>query len=473
LIACALAFAAILAGPIPAHAAEKPISFINDVAPILKEHCFACHDAKKRSGKLDMTSYEKFMHGGSNDSPVSAGSPDDSLLLELVSAKGSKRMPPEGKGQALARQSITVFERWIKEGAKLDAGVDPKADLIRELRIRWKPPTPPTAYPFPTIVNAVAFTPDGKQVVASGQNELTVWSLADGKLVKRLRTRSERAYGIVFSPDGKLIVAGGRPGQEGDVRVYDLSLAGKVENGVAVLDGVGDSRVMLKQLLDCDDSVLALTISPDGKRIAAGGCDRTVRVWNIGGGAANAVLEQSIENHADWVLGVAFSADGKHLFSASRDKTAKVWDLTSKESVMTFPDHQAPVYGVAVSIDGKAGYSVGEDKQLRIWSAVAEGKQLRAMGGHQDAVLKIVAHPKQPLVFTASADKTVRVWNPENGSQVRALSGLTDQVFAIALSPDGTQVAAGSYAGELAVWNVNDGKLVRIFNASPGFVARK
>src|SRR5262249_18349612 len=160
-------------------------------------------------------------------------------------------------------------------------------------------------------------------------------------------------------------------------------------------------------------------------------------------------------------LAIALTADGKHLLTASRDKTAKVWDLTTKESVMTFPDHQAAVYGVAVKADSKVGYSAGDDKQLRAWNAVAEGKQVRAAGGNNATVLKLIAHAKQPLLITASADKTVRVWNADNGAAVKTLDGLTDQVFTVALSADGTLVAAGSYAGEVAIWTLADGKLVK------------
>ena len=58
--------------------AQKPVSFINDVAPILKENCYACHDAKKRSGKYDMTTFEKLMAGGPGGEPITAGKPADS-----------------------------------------------------------------------------------------------------------------------------------------------------------------------------------------------------------------------------------------------------------------------------------------------------------------------------------------------------------------------------------------------------------
>src|SRR5258708_39640684 len=89
-----------------------------------------------------------------------------------------------------------------------------------------------------------------------------------------------------------------------------------------------------------------------------------VKGWDLAAGYSSEQLDQAIENHADWVFSVAFAADGKHLYTASRDKTAKVWDLSTKESVLTFPDHQNTVYGVALKCDGKLGYSFSEENQV-------------------------------------------------------------------------------------------------------------
>jgi hypothetical protein len=450
----------------------KPVSFINDVAPVLKENCFACHDAKKKSGKYDMTTFEKLLTGGANGEPIAPGKPQTSDLHSLMVTTEQRRMPPRDKGEAVPREKAAIIAQWIKDGAKIDAGLDPKADLVKELRVRWKPPVPPKVYPFPTIVNALAFTPDGKQLVVGGHHELTVWAVDTGKLVKRLYTRAERSYGLAFLPDGKLAVAGGRPGQEGDVRIYNLAAKGKTEDGVELLDGVNDKTVLVKQLFAVEDSVLCLAVSPDGKTLVAGGCDRAVRVFDLSGGLDKATLTQTVENHADWVLGCAVTADGKYLVTAGRDKTAKVWDLKEKQSVVTFPEHQNIVYGVAVKADGSAGFSVGADKQLRTWKPSGEGKQVKAAGGHGDEVFKIVAGPKDAMLATSSADKTVRLWDA-NLTAGKTLAGLTDYVYAVAFSADGTLVAGGSYDGSVAVWKVADGTTVKAWNASPGIVSKE
>jgi WD40 repeat protein len=462
--------------PALAQAPKGPVSFINDVAPILKENCFACHDAKKRKGKFDMTTYENMRKGGEKEEAIIVdGKPDESALYDRLIATTAARMPPKESGDPLPKAKIAIIKRWIEEGGKLDGGIEAKADLMRELRIRWKPPAPPVAYKYPVIVNAVCFTPDNAKVIVGGHHELTIWDVDQAKLEKRIATRAERAYAMAFLPDGKLVVAGGRPGQEGNVRVYDINAKPKEEkDGVAMLDGVNDKAVMLTELADTDDAILCLSISADGKRLAAGGCDRLVRVWDISEGIDKAKLDQTCENHADWVLGIALAPDGKHMLTCSRDKTAKVWDLSTKESVLTFPGHQASVFGVAVKPDSKVGYSVGEDNQVRAWTASGDGKAVGAAAGGAKGILKITLNPAGTMLVTCGGDNAVRTWTiGGNGAPAagKTFSGHTDQVFAVAVSPDGKRVASGSYNGEVKIWNVEDPKEVKAvkeFNASPG-----
>jgi WD40 repeat protein len=468
-VLCALAAAllALFAAAPGARAADTPVSFINDVAPVLKERCLACHDTRKRSGKYDMSTFEKLMAGGANGEPIVPGKPAESDFHDLMVTKDERRMPPRDKGEAMPADKANLIATWIKQGAKLDAGLDPKADLVRELRTRWTPPAPPQSYKFPPVVNALAFTPDGTKLVVGGHYELTVWDAARGTLHARLRTRAERAYALAFLKDGTLAVAGGRPGQEGDVNLYDLEAKPKeTKDGVAYLDGVNDPSVRIAKLFDGDDSQLCLAVSKDGTRLAAGGTDRAVRIWDVTK-PKEAKPMQTVENHADWVLGVSFGPDGKTLFTAGRDRIAKIWDLEKKESIQSVPDHQSIVYAVAVKPDGSSGFTVGADRSLRNWKVGGDGKQIRSSAGHGDEVFKVALSPDGKLLATASADKSVRLWDVDKLSNLKTLTGLSDHVFAVAFSPDGKRVAGGGYDGKVQVWAVADGKPVVVFVASP------
>src|SRR5260370_30720435 len=124
-----LGLAWLLFGAATAAFAQGPVSFIKDVAPILQKNCFACHDAKKKKGKLEMTTYESFRKGGAKDDPIVPGKAKESLIIDLLTGKGAERMPPKDVGDPLKKEQIDIISKWIDEGAKLDAGLDAKAEL--------------------------------------------------------------------------------------------------------------------------------------------------------------------------------------------------------------------------------------------------------------------------------------------------------------------------------------------------------
>jgi hypothetical protein len=104
------------------------ISFSRDIAPILVQNCTRCHDSKKRSGKFDLTSFEKLMAGSDKEKVIVPGQPEESHLVLRIQGEETPKMP-QGNNNNLGDVAIEKIANWVKAGARLDAGIDPKAAL--------------------------------------------------------------------------------------------------------------------------------------------------------------------------------------------------------------------------------------------------------------------------------------------------------------------------------------------------------
>lgn len=429
---------------------KRPVSFMHDVAPILVRNCIACHNPKKSESKYVMTTFAQLAKGGKQGAGITlaAGKPDESYLIDVVLPDAEPRMPY--KLDPLTADEIELLRRWVAEGAKYD-GTSPTEDWTFLLK-KTQNVSIPESYPVAVPITAVAFSPDGKDVVASGFHELTRWKTSDGAIDGRIQGLRERTYGIAYSADGKwLATASGDPGQYGLVRLWSVEPGG----------GVKPAR----DLAESHDAVFAAAFSPDAKKLATAGADRTVRISET----ATGKLLVQIEDHADWIFDIAFSPDGKQLATASRDKTSKVFDVEKKESLATFTGHGQPVYTVSFTPDGKAVASAGEDNLIRVWTIEGEAKQVRQIGGFGGTVFKLRYAPDGKTLAACGQDKTVRLFKAENGGQIRVLQGHADWVYSIAFSPDGKTLASGSWDGEVRLWNLADGKPLRTIIAAPGF----
>jgi WD40 repeat protein len=427
-----------------AKTATKPVSFTNEIAPILVQRCVACHGGSKPKGGFNLSTFDALTKGANNDPVFVAGKAEESTLVECLLPDASPRMPY--KEDPLPKDQIDLIARWVTEGGKFD-GPATSAQLVTIIPKPKNLNVAPPVYPAPIAITALAFSPDGSQLATGGYHEVLIWEVASGKLVKRLQGLPERTYAIRYSPNGWWIAtASGTPAQSGLVRLWDAMTAEPI-----------------RDLVEVEDSVFGLAFSPNSLLLAAGGCDRTIRIWDLASGR----LAKSIEDHADWVLDLDFSPDGSRLVSGSRDKTSKLFDVAKGESLATFPEHTEPVYAVAYAKDGKSVATAGGDKVIKVWDPNADAKKIRDIGGHGMAIFKLQFTPDGSQLLTCSADKTAREFNPANGQQTRALQGHTDWVYAATFSNDTKLIATGSWDGEVRIWNAADGAPVKNFIAMP------
>jgi len=422
---------------------QAPVSFHKDIQPILSKQCTGCHMPSSKQSDLLLTDYAGFRTGGRKGASFAAGKPDESVVLSYLTGVTKPQMPFGGK--PLPDDQIELFRRWIREGARDDtpAGAAVVAPAERK----------PVSYTAPPLVTAMAFSPDGRWLAVSGYHEILLAD-AEGKLAARLPGLSQRIHGLAFSPDGATLVAvGGDPARFGEVQVWDVA-----------------ARKQRHSIVVSNDTMFGGSLSPDGKLVATGAADKSIRIFDVVSGKEI----RRMDHHEDWVFGTVFGIDGKRLVTVGRDRAAKLTEVETGRFIENVNLLREPLSAIArhpkkdwVIIGGFDRhpylYRMDRPRAMRI----ADDSTLIQKFPPLDAtILAVAISPDGTRIAAAGETGDVRIYDAESGKLVARCGGHSGGIYAVQFHPNGTMLATGGFDGSIRFYDMG-GKLARSFVAAP------
>lgn len=280
---------------------------------------------------------------------------------------------------------------------------------------------------------------------------------------------------------------------------------------------------LLRVLTQHRDAVLTVAFLSDGKTLASGSGDWTIRLWNVESGEPEALL---VGSHLGYICSIASSARSQTLVSGGSDDRVTIWDTESRaikgilqgrrgsraevrsvalpsdekliaiaattpnRSNVTFdgPDdillwnlekrslertlkgHSNWVYSLAFSPDDRTLASASADETVRLWET--ETGKCRTLNGHgAPGVAAVAFSPDGQIVASGGWDKTVRLWKVATGACMRVLKGHSSNVTSVAFSPDSQMVASGSGDQTVRLWNVHTAECTAILEGHRSTVA--
>ncbi|MBI1763045.1 MAG: caspase family protein [Acidobacteria bacterium] len=213
------------------------------------------------------------------------------------------------------------------------------------------------------------------------------------------------------------------------------------------------------------EKIEAIAYSPDGRYLATGSSDRTIKIWEALTGRELRAL-----NGGTGIKALAYSPDGRLLASGGNDGKLRLWDTASGQERAVFDGHPKGVLALAFSSDGRWLASGGtDDKTVKLWE-VATQHAVHSLSGHQAWVTALAFSPDSQTLVSGDAAGGLRLWELNTGALQHTLTAHKDRIRSLAFSADGERLASGGNDAVIQLWQPRTGQLLKSLPTQPASV---
>ncbi len=382
---------------------------------------------------------------------------------------------PTGVKARLGKGGINIM-RFSPDGSQLAVGTDVGLTIYdvttgNEKAIGSK---------ITAEIHAIAFSHDGRLLACGGASNpvIQIWNLQNRNKLpaipvpSRGRINDRPIYAVTalaFSKDNNTLIS---LSDDGDPEHWDITTG----SNTPILD---------INVYGFSNNVFS--ISSDGSKFVTHTYKGKLKIWDTSKDKAIATLKGHSRFLDGWqpfrnknkspqqadVLALDFSYDGKYVASGSKDMTVRLWDTERRKKRHTLKGHKGWVTTVAFSKDGNTVASGDTDGILRLWKT-GDGNELATCKGHKNSIVALTFTPDGKTLASASADGTIRFWDAYSGEEIKVFAtGHTESVKAIAFSSDGSTLSCATFNGTVQKYDVTTQQQLSTFTADTQIAAEQ
>jgi WD40 repeat protein len=340
---------------------------------------------------------------------------------------------------------------------------------------------------------SLAVSPDGKMLASVSAQSLRLWSLPDGKLLRKVEKAGHNITDLAISADNRMLLSIGR---------YDATRLWSLPEGQPLAQ------------LQAGDQTSVARFTRDGQHLLTGGRSGSITLWGLGPPnfqryfsdpvfTAGKSPDKPLLAHNDAVTALAASADGKLLASSSNDDTAKLWSLPGGQLLATLEGHKENLSDVVITPDGRTIITASNDRTIRLWAlpdvaqstpppalkadkklalktakpvigkSAPKGRLLATLEGHQVSPRRLSLSADGKTLVSTDSSGVIHVWGLPEGRLLATLQEQRNTLQALAITPDGRLLVTTTENRDdraVKLWALPEGRLIATLAGQAGQV---